>query len=401
MPRDNATVVVTVDVSTSMEATDVEPNRLDAAARAATRFVEGLPDGFNVGIVTFSGRTAVRAAPTADRATAMAALQDLELAGRTAIGEGVFTSLDAIRTTARVAGQEEVPAHIVLLSDGTNTTGRTPDEAAAAAEAVGIPVSTIAYGTPEGVIESQGRIIGVPVDEETLAELAEDSDGHAYTAQSSDELNEVYDDIQSSIGWRTETREVTPYVAAVALLTRPPRRRPVPALVQPTAMTGPDRSPDRAGPSMDTTPRWPGLGTPAGPDFLDPPPAPPATPHPDGARPMPVAPPAPIGTSAPPGPPLPPIRPIGAPDREPRAGRWVALALVAALVGGVAGVAGAHWWGPDPVSEVDPGRPGAAHTGSQRHRGDAPPAACCPAWCRCAATAAPGRASSSTATATS
>ena len=219
VPRDNATVVVTVDVSTSMEATDVEPNRLDAAARAATRFVEGLPDGFNVGIVTFSGRTAVRAAPTADRATAMAALQDLELAGRTAIGEGVFTSLDAIRTTARVAGQEEVPAHIVLLSDGTNTTGRTPDEAAAAAEAVGIPVSTIAYGTPEGVIENQGRIIGVPVDEETLAELAEDSDGHAYTAQSSDELNEVYDDIQSSIGWRTETREVTPYVAAVALLT--------------------------------------------------------------------------------------------------------------------------------------------------------------------------------------
>src|SRR5690349_24063941 len=71
VPRENATVVVTVDVSTSMKATDVEPNRLDAAAAAARRFVEGLPDGFNVGVVTFSGRTPVRATPTADRATAL------------------------------------------------------------------------------------------------------------------------------------------------------------------------------------------------------------------------------------------------------------------------------------------------------------------------------------------
>ncbi len=217
VPRENATVVVTVDVSTSMQATDVQPNRLDAAAEAATRFVEGLPEGFNVGIVTFSGRTTVRATPTSDRETAMAALQNLDLAGRTAIGEGVFTSLDAIRDRARVAGEEKVPAHVVLLSDGTNTTGRTPEEAAAAARSEGVPVSTIAYGTPDGVIENQGRVLAVPVDEETLAALAENTKGRAYTAQSSDELNEVYDDIQSSIGYRTEARDVTPYVSAIAL----------------------------------------------------------------------------------------------------------------------------------------------------------------------------------------
>ena len=217
VPRENATVIVTVDVSTSMKATDVEPNRLDAAAEAARRFVEGLPEGFNVGIVTFSGQTTVRATPTADRAIALAALQDLTLAGRTAIGEGVFTSLDAIRARARLSGEKNVPAQIVLLSDGTNTTGRTPVQAAAAASAAGVPVSTIAYGTPEGVVETQGQLVGVPVDEVTLAELAEGTDGQAYTAQSSDELNEVYDDIQSSIGWRLEPREVTPYISAIAL----------------------------------------------------------------------------------------------------------------------------------------------------------------------------------------
>ena len=111
-----------------------------------------------------------------------------------------------------------MPAHVVLLSDGTNTAGRTPEQAAAAAREAGVPVSTIAYGTPDGVIEIQGQVVGVPVDEESLAELAEATDGRAYTAQSSDELNEVYDDIQSSIGWRMEPRDVTQYVSAIALV---------------------------------------------------------------------------------------------------------------------------------------------------------------------------------------
>ena len=218
VPRENATVVVAVDVSNSMQATDVEPSRIEAASAAAIRFVKDLPDGFNVGIVTFSGRTTVLATPSTDRETAIAALGGLDLEGRTAIGEGVFTSLDAISTQARLSGETKVPAHVVLLSDGTNTAGRTPEEAAAAAREAGVPVSTIAYGTPDGVIEIQGQVVGVPVDEESLAELAEATDGRAYTAQSSDELNEVYDDIQSSIGWRMEPRDVTQYVSAIALV---------------------------------------------------------------------------------------------------------------------------------------------------------------------------------------
>jgi Ca-activated chloride channel family protein len=107
---------------------------------------------------------------------------------------------------------------VVLLSDGTNTTGRSPTEAAIAASAAGVPVSTIAYGTEGGVMESLGYSTPVPADAETLAELAEATNGTAYAAASSDELVDVYRDISSSIGWRTEWREVTPFVAALGLV---------------------------------------------------------------------------------------------------------------------------------------------------------------------------------------
>ena len=245
VPHERATVIVAIDVSRSMEATDVTPNRLDAARAAAATFVEGLPDTFNVGVVTFSGTTAVLAEPTTDHDEVIARLQTLSLADSTAIGEAVFTSLDQVAAMAARAdepggsadedgadggeatggeggsedGEEvDVPARIVLLSDGSNTRGREPAEAAVAASEAGVPVSTIAYGTESGVIESQGRTIPVPVDEETLAELADTTGGQAYTAATGDELTAVYEDIGSSIGWRTEPRELTPYLAALALV---------------------------------------------------------------------------------------------------------------------------------------------------------------------------------------
>jgi Ca-activated chloride channel family protein len=218
VPRKNATVIVAIDVSISMRATDVEPSRVKAASAAAKRFVEDLPSGINIGLVTFSGRTAVRAAPTTDRKEVEAALDTLTLSTRTAIGEGVFTSLDEITAAAAQAGQKKVPATVVLLSDGTNTTGRTPQEAAVAAREADVPVSTIAYGTQTGTVELEGQMIPVPVDRETLATLARDTDGHAYTAETSDELNGVYDDIRSSVGFRSETREITQWLAGLGLL---------------------------------------------------------------------------------------------------------------------------------------------------------------------------------------
>ena len=237
VPHEQATVIVAIDVSRSMEATDVAPNRLDAARGAAATFVDGLPDTFNVGVVTFSGTTAVLAEPTTDHAAVIARLDSLTLADSTAIGEAVFTSLDQLAAMAArgddpgaagaddgqggaagEGGEIEVPARIVLLSDGSNTKGREPAEAAVAATEAGVPVSTIAYGTASGVIESQGRTIPVPVDEETLADLADSTGGQAYTAATGDELTAVYEDIGSSIGWRTEPRELAPYFAGLALL---------------------------------------------------------------------------------------------------------------------------------------------------------------------------------------
>ena len=218
VPRENATVIVAVDVSNSMQATDIEPNRIKAASEAATKFVDALPQGFNVGVVTFSGTTDVRAAPTDDREIAMSALKGLTLGPRTAIGEGVFTSLDQIEAVASQAKKKKVPGLVVLLSDGTNTFGRSPEEAGAAAHEAGVPVSTIAYGTPTGTVEIDGQLIPVPVDKETLADLAQSTNGRSYTAESSDELNQVYDDIQSQIGYRTEPREVTQWAAGLGLL---------------------------------------------------------------------------------------------------------------------------------------------------------------------------------------
>jgi len=216
VPREQATVMVAIDESISMRATDVEPNRAEAAVEAAGQFIDQLPDDFRVGLVGFAGAAQVLATPTDDHAAVKEALSRIGLAPMTAIGEGVFTALEQVRS---LDGAEPVPARIVLLSDGTNTTGRSPEDAAAAATEAGVPVSTIAYGTPDGVVDGgSGQEIRVPVDAGALARLAEATGGTAYQAESSDELREVYDDIGSSIGWTSEARELAPYFAVAAFL---------------------------------------------------------------------------------------------------------------------------------------------------------------------------------------
>ena len=218
VPRERATVIVAVDTSTSVEATDVEPSRIAAATAAARTFVEGLPATFNVGLVTFSGSAALTVPPGTERGPVLNALEDPVLAGGTAIGDAVRTALGAVRSLDEHAAQEPPPARIVLLSDGANTAGGPLDAAARAAEQAGVPVSTIAYGTPDGTVTANGRPQRVPVDAPALAELAAGSGGQAYTAATGDELDEVYRDIGSSIGYRTEQREVTGWMLGGALL---------------------------------------------------------------------------------------------------------------------------------------------------------------------------------------
>jgi Ca-activated chloride channel family protein len=218
VPRERATVVVAMDVSNSMAATDVEPTRFEVAKQAAADFVENLPDEFNVGLVQFAGTASVVTPPSTDHQATIDAIDGLSMSASTAIGEAVYTSLQSISSLDEQASEDPPPARVVLLSDGGNTSGRPVEDAATAAADAGVPVSTIAYGTPEGSVELEGRTIQVPADTETLQSLAQTTSGTSYSAGSDAELRDVYNDLESSIGWTTEEREITNLVAGIALV---------------------------------------------------------------------------------------------------------------------------------------------------------------------------------------
>jgi Ca-activated chloride channel homolog len=217
-PLERATIMLAIDVSLSMEATDVAPSRIDAAKTAAAEFVKNLPPTFNVGLVAFAKSANVLVSPTKERAAIQQGLDGLQLAQSTATGEAVFSCLDALRSVPADGAKGLPPARIVLLSDGYRTFGRSIEEAAAAAQAANVPVSTIAFGTDTGMIEIDGQTQRVPVDRPSLQKLAETTKGHYYEAASISELKKVYQDMGSSIGYRTKPREVTQWYVGMALL---------------------------------------------------------------------------------------------------------------------------------------------------------------------------------------
>jgi Ca-activated chloride channel family protein len=222
VPRDRATVMMAIDVSLSMQATDVEPTRLIAAQRAAKEFVDLLPPRINLGMVSFSGSASVAVAPTTDRSAVKRAIDNLQLSERTAIGEAIFSCLDAIKTfQTQLAGQDgpAPPARIVLMSDGSNTWGRTPEQGVAAAKEANVPVSTIAFGTDDGYIELEGEKVAVPVNHEQLQGIADASGGSYHSAASAGELSDVYRDIGSQIGYTTERHEVTTWLVGTGQLS--------------------------------------------------------------------------------------------------------------------------------------------------------------------------------------
>ncbi|HEY8458432.1 MAG TPA: VWA domain-containing protein [Actinopolymorphaceae bacterium] len=221
VPRERATIVVTIDVSISMRADDVEPTRLEAAQEAAKGFVETLPDQFNVALVSFAGTANILVPPTTDRSALIRAIDGLELAESTATGEAIFTSLDALKQVPPDPDHpnDPAPARIVLLSDGFRNIGRPVEEGIAAAQRADVPIYTIAFGTPFGMVEIQGQRTPVPVDEVTMRRIAEATGGQAYTAVSGEELKEVYSDIGSSVGYTTEEQEITSHLVGYALIT--------------------------------------------------------------------------------------------------------------------------------------------------------------------------------------
>jgi Ca-activated chloride channel homolog len=212
VPRENATVILDIDVSLSMEATDVLPSRIATAKQAAKSFVGLLPARINLGIVAFGGQANLLVPPSLDRQAVKAAITKLNLQQSTAIGEAIFTSLQAIQvftqsTTAK--GDKPAPSRIVLLSDGTNTVGRPVSAAIAAAEKAHVQVSTIAFGTQNGTVTIHGVTQQVPADDATLRQIAESTGGSFHTAHSEQELSSVYKDIGSQIGYTHKRHDIS------------------------------------------------------------------------------------------------------------------------------------------------------------------------------------------------
>jgi len=214
VPRERATVMMAVDVSLSMKATDIEPTRFQAMQTAAKKFVDVLPARINLGLVSFAGTASTLVSPTTSRPQVRAAIDNLHLAESTAIGEAVFTSLSAIQSfqsTLQGAGEKAPPARIVLLSDGYNTVGRADTQAIAAARGAGVPVSTIAFGTDYGTLSLDGETVPVPVDRSTLRNIADKTGGSYHEAATAQELEQVYKDLGSQIGYANEPKDISPW----------------------------------------------------------------------------------------------------------------------------------------------------------------------------------------------
>jgi Ca-activated chloride channel family protein len=226
VPEDNASVVLVVDVSGSMRADDVEPTRLDAAISAMRAFLDRLPKRFKVGLVAFSSEAEVLTQPTRDRQVVRDALGYLQPEAGTAIGDGLDVAVKQATASLATDGierkpNEDIPAAVVLLSDGAQNRGKLqPLEAAQHARDAGIKVYTVALGTPDGVVSFGFGLfvnsIPVPPDPPTMRAIARSTGGKTYTAQSSTKLSSIYKTLGSSIGRRTDLREITSWFAAIA-----------------------------------------------------------------------------------------------------------------------------------------------------------------------------------------
>jgi Ca-activated chloride channel family protein len=212
--REEATIVLVMDVSGSMQAEDVEPTRLEAAQAVVRDFLRGLPKRFQVGVVAFSETAEVAAPATEDRQLAIDSIDYLYPQRGTAIGDGIARGVEVARAAEAGRTGRERPAAILMLSDGAQTEGiLLPLEGAARAKSFKIPVYTIALGTPEGVVEFNRfggtRVIPVPPDKTTLRQIAAATGGRFYEAESAGDLRDAYDKMGSLVSKVERKQEVT------------------------------------------------------------------------------------------------------------------------------------------------------------------------------------------------
>jgi Ca-activated chloride channel homolog len=228
VPEERASVVLALDSSGSMQATDIASSRLDAVREAAGSFLDGVPGELRVGAVVFNHQVREIEGPSTDRDELRDALDRMRARGGTATGEALAASLRLLERQARERGsggsRRSRPAvAVILLSDGASTHGRDPLPLAREAARLRIPVHTVALGTDAGTIEVPGpggapRTEPVPPDRSTLRRIAELSGGHAFGAGAADELGSVYEELGSRVGTKEERREITAAFAGAAAL---------------------------------------------------------------------------------------------------------------------------------------------------------------------------------------
>lgn len=222
--RDEATIILTIDTSRSMQATDVKPNRFTAAKEAALAFLDEVPEEYSVGIVSFSTNADPVLPPTTDRDAARTALNELRLGSGTALGAAIARSVELAleeseRQRPRAAG-ERSPGAVVVLSDGAQTTGDVrPQAAAQRARELGVPVSTIGLGTGDAVVEVprpgglKERVVVAP-DLPTLRQVAQATGGTFAEAPNAAKLEAIYRDLGTRLAVDPKRVEVTSAFAA-------------------------------------------------------------------------------------------------------------------------------------------------------------------------------------------
>jgi Ca-activated chloride channel family protein len=223
--REEATVIMVTDTSGSMLAKDVRPNRLTAAREAAMTLTQQVPEDFRLGLIKFGSQAEQVVEPTTDRGRMELALRQLDVAGGTAMGDGLKLGLEAAETPIPdgLGGTRKLPTAIVLLSDGANTRGEDPIDIAQQAKKAKIRIYTVALGTPDGTLDTKRpdgstRSQKVPPDTLTLREIARDTGGRYFSAPDADQLEAVYSGLATRFATVNEKQEMTASFAGFGLV---------------------------------------------------------------------------------------------------------------------------------------------------------------------------------------
>ena len=220
VPIKRSTIILVVDNSSSMAATDVAPTRLAAVQRAARQFLKTVPSTVSVGVIVFNETPTVLTPPTTDHAVVERALTGWRADGHTAIGDAMQAGLRLLTRTPKAS---RPPSAMVVLSDGTSTNGANPITVAKQAAAEHVRVDTVALGTPNGTIQVPGRngtkvAKPVPPDPQSLAQIAHASGGQSYAVQNSARLNSLYQQLGVKLSHSHVKRQIANEFAGGALV---------------------------------------------------------------------------------------------------------------------------------------------------------------------------------------